>query len=69
MGTVVTGSFGAGSFRLGEAASMATVPTQVVVNVNAPSAIDQEGFSRAVVDALNQSTYRGTGGSSAFAVA
>jgi len=66
MGTVVTGSFGAGSFRMGEAASM---PTQVVVNVNAPSAIDQEGFSRAVVDALNQSTYRGTGGSSGFQVA
>jgi len=51
---------------MGEAASM---PTQVVVNVNAPSAIDQEGFSRAVVDALNQSTYRGTGGSSGFQVA
>lgn len=65
MGTVVTGSFGAGSFRAAEAATM---PTQVVVNVNAPSAIDQEGFSRAVVDALNQSTYRGTGGSSSFAV-
>jgi len=64
MGTVVTGSFGAGSFRMGEAASM----TQVVVNVNAPSAIDKEGFTRSVVDALNESTYRGTGGSSNFAV-
>lgn len=65
MGTVVSGSFNVGSFRAAEAATM---PTQVVVNVNAPSAIDQEGFSRAVVDALNQSTYRGTGGSSSFAV-
>lgn len=66
MGTVVTGSFNVGGFRAAEAASMA--PTQVVVNVNAPSVIDEEGFSRAVVDALNQSTYRGTGGSRSFAV-
>lgn len=34
----------------------------IVINVNAPSVIDQEGFSRAVVDALNQSQDRGTGG-------
>jgi hypothetical protein len=34
----------------------------VVVNVNAPSVIDREGFSRAVVEALNESAYRGTGG-------
>lgn len=62
MGTAIAGSFNAGSFRMGEAATMATV----VVNVNAPSAIDKEGFSRAVVDALNESSYRGTGGSSAL---
>jgi len=60
--SMAIGSFGAGSFRAAEAASMATV----VVNVNAPSAIDKEGFSRAVVDALNESSYRGTGGSSAL---
>jgi len=64
MGTVVTGSFGAGNFRRGEEASMA----QVVVNVNAPSVIDKEGFTRSVVEALNESSYRGTGGSGAFAV-
>ena len=34
----------------------------ITINVNAPSVIDQEGFSRAVVDALNQSANRGTGG-------
>jgi hypothetical protein len=34
----------------------------VVINVNAPSAIDEEGFTRAVILALNNSTNRGTGG-------
>ena len=34
----------------------------ITINVNAPSVIDSEGFSRAVVDALNQSANRGTGG-------
>lgn len=35
---------------------------RVVINVNAASVIDEEGFSRAVTDALNNSYYRGTGG-------
>jgi hypothetical protein len=34
----------------------------VTIIVQAPSVIDEEGFSRAVVDALNQATNRGTGG-------
>jgi hypothetical protein len=34
----------------------------VIVNVNAPSAIDEEGFTRAVILALNNSTNRGTTG-------
>ena len=34
----------------------------VTINVNAPSVIDQQGFSNAVIDALNSSTYRGTAG-------
>jgi len=34
----------------------------ITINVNAPSVIDQEGFSRAMVDALNVATNRGTGG-------
>jgi len=34
----------------------------VVINVNAPSAIDEEGFTRAVILALNNSTNRGTTG-------
>lgn len=34
----------------------------VIVNVNAPSVIDEEGFARAVILALNNSANRGTGG-------
>ena len=56
----LTSPFNAGSFREGEAASMAGMTT--VVNVYAPSAIDKEGFSRAVVEALNESQNRGGGG-------
>ena len=36
--------------------------TDVVINVNAPSAIDEEGFTRAVVLALNNSNARNGGG-------
>jgi citrate lyase beta subunit len=39
----------------------------VTINVNAPSAIDEEGFSRAVVSALNTANARGTGGGSSIA--
>jgi hypothetical protein len=39
-----------------------TTATPVVINVNAPSAIDEEGFTRAVILALNNSTNRGTTG-------
>lgn len=34
--------------------------TGVIINVNSPSVIDQEGFSRAVIEALNGATNRGT---------
>jgi hypothetical protein len=39
---------------------------RIVINVNAASVIDEEGFSRAVTDALNNSTYRGTNGATNF---
>jgi hypothetical protein len=38
----------------------------VTINVNAPSAIDEEGFTRAVILALNNSTNRGTTGAGDF---
>ena len=53
-------NFSAGRFRQAEAASM------VNVYVSAPSAIDKEGFTRAVVDALNESQSRLGGGASQF---
>ena len=34
----------------------------VIINVNSPSIVDREGFSRAVVDALNESNARNGGG-------
>jgi hypothetical protein len=37
---------------------------RIVINVNAASVIDEEGFKRAAVDALNNSFYRGTNGAS-----
>ena len=36
--------------------------SSIVINVNAPTIIDEEGFSRAVSSAMNNGYYRGTGG-------
>lgn len=54
---IVTGSFNAGSFRAAEAASMGTV-----VNLTVNGAIDSEGTARTIINTLNDSYYRGTGG-------
>jgi hypothetical protein len=54
---VVTGSFNAGSFRAAEAASMGTT-----INLTVNGAFDKEGTARTIVDTLNDSYYRGTGG-------
>jgi hypothetical protein len=51
--TIESGVFDAASFRRGEEADRG-----IVINVNAPSAIDEEGFTRAVVVALNNSNSR-----------
>jgi hypothetical protein len=55
----------AAAARLAETGGLSTAE-RIVINVNAPSAIDQEGFSRAVTDALNNSYYRGTLGAGAL---
>jgi hypothetical protein len=49
------GNFNPGAFRQAD-------ESNVTINVNAPSVIDKEGFSRAVVDALNESNARNGGG-------
>ena len=41
---------------------MAASNQAVVINVNAPSIIDEEGFTRALNNAQNNSFFRGTGG-------
>lgn len=53
------GNFDPGRFRQRDEAN-------VTINVNSPSVIDEEGFTRAVVLALNNSTNRGTTGAGDF---
>jgi len=52
--TAGTGSFDVAGVRRGD--------ERFIINVNAPSAIDEEGFTRAVVLALNNSNARNGGG-------
>jgi hypothetical protein len=61
---VVAGSFNAGSFRAAEAASMGTT-----INLSVTGAFDKEGTARTIVDTLNNSFYRGTGGASNLQIA
>jgi hypothetical protein len=61
---VVAGSFNAGSFRTAEAASMGTT-----INLTVTGAFDKEGTARTIVDTLNNSFYRGTGGASNLQIA
>lgn len=61
---VVTGSFGAGSFRAAEAASMGTT-----INLTVTGALDSEGTARTIVETLNNSTYRGGGGGAGALIA
>jgi len=61
---IAIGSFGAGSFRAGESASM---PATINLTVN--GAIDSEGTARTIVETLNDSFYRGTGGANNLQIA
>lgn len=55
-GKAIPSGFDVAAVRAGEERG------NVTINVNAPSVIDEEGFTRAVVLALNNSTNRGTTG-------
>lgn len=55
-GNALTAGVDLGRVRMGEQKG------DVIININSPSIIDREGFTRAVVDALNESADRGTGG-------
>jgi hypothetical protein len=54
---IVTGSFNAGSFRAAEAAT-----SGATYNINVSGAFDREGTAREIVNTINDSFYRGTGG-------
>lgn len=57
--TIVSGSFNAGSFRQAEAAT-----SGATYNINVTGAFDRERTAREIVETINDSTYRGTGGAS-----
>lgn len=61
---VVSGSFNVGSFRKAEAESMGTT-----INLTVTGAFDKEGTARTIVDTLNNSYYRGTGGATNLQIA
>jgi hypothetical protein len=61
---VVSGSFNAGSFRMAEARDSGTT-----INLNVSGAFDKEGTARTIVDTLNNSFYRGTGGATNLQIA
>ena len=61
---VVSGNFNAGTFRAAEAASMGTT-----INLTVNGALDSEGTARTIVDTLNNSYYRGTGGATNLQIA
>jgi hypothetical protein len=53
---------GSGGFTDSQNAARLAAQGGITINVNAPSIIDEEGFSRATANALNNSTFRGTNG-------
>jgi hypothetical protein len=61
---VVSGSFNVGSFRKAEAESMGTT-----INLTVTGAFDKEGTARTIVETLNNSYYRGTGGATNLQIA
>jgi hypothetical protein len=61
---VVSSNFNPGSFRAAEAASMGTT-----INLTVTGALDKEGTARTIVETLNNSFYRGTGGANNLQIA
>jgi phage-related protein len=61
---IVSGSFNPGRFREAEAASMGTT-----INLTVTGAFDREGTARTIVETLNDSYYRGTGGATSLQIA
>lgn len=62
--SVVSGSFDPGRFRMAENAGMGTT-----INLTVTGAFDREGTARTIVETLNDSFYRGTGGATSLQIA
>jgi hypothetical protein len=62
--TAVSSNFNPGRFRLAEAESMGTT-----INLTVTGAFDKEGTARTIIDTLNDSYYRGTGGATNLQIA
>ena len=63
-GITVGSNFNPGRFRQAEAASMGTT-----INLTVTGAFDREGTARTIVETLNDSYYRGTGGAGSLQIA
>lgn len=63
---VLTNPFNAGTFRQGESA---TLDAGTTINLTVNGAIDKEGTARTIINTLNDSFYRGTGGADNFQLA
>ena len=61
---IVSGSFNAGAFRMAEAATSGTT-----INLTVTGAFEPEGTARTIIDTLNNSYYRGTGGATNLQIA
>jgi hypothetical protein len=61
---IVSSNFNPGRFRMAENASMGTT-----INLTVTGAFDREGTARTIVDTLNDSFYRGTGGAGNLQIA
>lgn len=61
---IVSSNFNVGSFRKAEAESMGTT-----INLTVTGAFDKEGTARTIVETLNNSYYRGTGGATNLQIA
>jgi hypothetical protein len=60
---IVSGNFNPGSFRMAENVGMTTI------NLTVTGAFDREGTARTIVETLNDSFYRGTGGATSLQIA
>lgn len=64
--TAVAAAAGAGGFTDSQNAARLAAAARPAINVTVNGAIDPEGTARTIIDVLNNSSFRGTGGASAL---